>query len=115
MANRTGIILKILPYVAGVIFAGMCVAALDVSSELSMMEDSSFNLYGPVDLRVFWFESKVCMMLPDGSPANCTYLLSMSAILVLTVLLVLVLATLVIFRRRRRSLDATAMRPRSLR
>lgn len=103
MTNRTRIILKILPYVAGAIFAGMCVAALDVSSELSMMEDSGFNLYhDAVDIKVFWLESRACMMLPpDGYLTNCTYLVSISAIVVLTVLLALVLVTLMIFRRRK--------------
>jgi hypothetical protein len=116
MTNRTRIILKILPYLAGVIFAGMCVAALDVSSELSMMEDSGLYLYNdPVDIKVFWLESRACMMLPpDGYLTNCTYLVSISAILVLTVLLATVLATLMMFRRRERSSDASATRPQSL-
>ena len=117
MINRTRIILKMLPYIAGVIFASMCLAALDVSSELSMMEDSGFNLYhDSVDIRVFWFESRACIVLPpSGSLADCEYLPSISAILVLTALLALVLVALMIFRRRERFSDPNATRLQSLR
>ena len=89
MVSRSKLALKMLPYVAGAIFVGMWIQAMDVSSELSMMADTGFNLYhDPIDVEVFWFESRACMMLPpDGYLTNCVYVASISAILGLTVLL----------------------------
>ena len=103
MVNRSKIALKILPYIAGVIFLGMWIAAMDVSSELSMMTDSGFNIYhDQIDVQVFWLQSRACMVLPpDGYLTNCVYVASISAIPVLTVLLLAVLAMFAILRRRR--------------
>jgi Fe2+ transport system protein B len=93
--------LKILPYIAAVIFGGMFVAAMDVSSTLSYMQDTGFNLYhDQVDVIVNWFESKACMVLPPvGYVTNCVYIGSITAVVVLTVLLAAVLVMLMILRR----------------
>ena len=103
MVNRSKIALKILPYIAGVIFLGMWIAAMDVSSELSMMTDSGFNIYhDQIDVQVFWLQSRACMVLPpDGYVTNCVYVASISAIPVLTALLLAVLTVFAILRRRR--------------
>jgi len=103
MVNRSKIALKILPYIAGVIFLGMWIAAMDVSSELSMMTDSGFNIYhDQIDVQVFWLQSRACMVLPpDGYLTNCVYVASISAIPVLTALLLAVLTVFAILRRRR--------------
>ena len=103
MVNRSKIALKILPYIAGVIFLGMWIAAMDVSSELSMMTDSGFNIYhDQIDVQVFWLQSRACMVLPpDGYLTNCAYVASISAIPVLTVLLLAVLTVFAILRSRR--------------
>ncbi len=102
MVNRSKIALKVLPYIAGVIFLGMWIAAMDISSELSMMSDAGFNLYhDQIDVQVFWFQSRACMVLPpDGYLTNCTYISSISLVPVLTVLLLVVLALFAIVRRR---------------
>ena len=93
-----------LPYFAGVIFIGMWIAAMNVSSELSLMTDAGFNLYhDPIDVEVFWLQSRACMILPpDGYVANCVYIASIRIILILTILLGIVLAVYVILRRRER-------------
>ena len=93
--------MKILPYIAAVIFGGMFVAAMDVSSTLSYMQDTSFNLnHDEVDVIVNWFESKACMVLPPvGYVTTCVYIGSITAVVVLTVLLAAVLVTLMILRR----------------
>ena len=103
MVNRSKIALKILPYIAGVIFLGMWIAAMDVSSELSMMTDAGFNIYhDQIDIQVFWLQSRACMVLPpDGFLTNCVYVASISAIPVLTTLLLVVLTVFAILRRRR--------------
>ena len=107
MISRKKIVLRILPYVAAVIFGGMFVAAMDVSSTLSSMQDSGFNLYhDQVDIIVNWFASKVCMILPpDGYVTNCVYVGSISAIMVLTGLLVLVLVVLMFLRKHENSIS----------
>ena len=117
MATRSKIALKILPYLAGVIFIGMWIAAMDVSSELSMMTDTGFNLYhDPVDVEVFWLQSRACMILPpDGFLTNCVYVASISVIPVLTVLLLAVLTVFAILRKREGlpNADVNATRSRS--
>jgi hypothetical protein len=108
MINRSKIALKVVPYIAGVIFLGMCIAAMDVSSELSMMSDAGFNLYhDQIDVQVFWFQSKACMVLPpDSYLTNCIHIASISAIPVLTALLLIVLALFTMLRRREGPTDA---------
>jgi hypothetical protein len=115
MVNRSKIALKVLPYVAGVIFLGMWIAAMDVSSELSMMSDTGFNLYhDQIDVQVFWSRSEACMVLPpDGYLTNCMHIASITAIPVLTAILVAVLALLAILRRRERLTNANVTRSQS--
>lgn len=93
---------KVLPYVAGILFAGMYAAAIDVSSQLSIIEDSGLRMYhAPVAVKVFWFESKACMVLPpDGYISNCNYLGGIRAITLLSVLLAVVLLAYAILRKR---------------
>ena len=94
---------------AGVIFIGMWIAAMDISSELTMMTDTGFNLYhDPIDVEVFWLQSRACMILPpDGYLANCVYIGSIRAITALTVLLIIVLLGYMILRRREGPANAT--------
>ena len=114
MFNRK-IALKVLPYIAGVIFLGMWIAAMDVSSELSMMTDIGFNLYhDQIDVQVFWLQSKACMVLPpDGYITNCIYIASINVIPVLTTLLLVVLVLFAILRRRERLTHVNVTRSQS--
>jgi hypothetical protein len=115
MVNRSKIALKVLPYIAGVIFLGMWIAAMDVSSELSMMTDTGFNLYhDQIDVQVFWLQSKACMVLPpDGYLANCVNVTSISAIPALTALLIVALSVYAILRRREGLAKANPTRSQS--
>lgn len=117
MVNRSKIALKILPYIAGVLFLGMWIAAMDVSSELSMMTDAGFNLYhDQIDTQVFWLQSRACMVLPpDGYLTNCVYVASITVIPVLTSLLLIVLGLYAVLRKRAgpANADANATRSRS--
>ncbi|HKM77913.1 MAG TPA: hypothetical protein VJZ03_02455 [Candidatus Bathyarchaeia archaeon] len=110
---RTKTVLKILPYVAGALFAGMWAAAFEVSSELSVMENAGLSLYhDPVDVQVFWFQSKACMILPpDNYQSNCTQVSGVGVITILTILLMAVIIAYMILRRkneRARSLTGTS-------
>jgi hypothetical protein len=110
---RTKIVLKILPYVAGALFAGMWAAAFEVSSELSVMENAGLSLYhDPVDVQVFWFQSKACMILPpDNYQSNCTHVSGVGVITILTILLMAVIIAYMILRRkneRTKSLTGTS-------
>jgi hypothetical protein len=115
MVNRSKIALKALPYIAGVIFIGMWMTAMDVSSELSMMTDTGFNLYhDQIDVQVFWLQSRACMVLPpDGYLTHCVYVASISAIPALTVLLLIVLAAFAMLRRRQGPVNANVTRSRN--
>jgi hypothetical protein len=93
--------LRTLPYIAGITFAGIVVAGLAVSSDTEEMADTGYQLYhDTVDVHVYWLESKACVVLPpDGYQANCTYLGSITVMLVLTVLLIVVVAAYMVLRR----------------
>ena len=92
---------KVLPYVAGILFASMWAAAMDVSSHLSAI-DSQLGIYSDlVTIKVFWFESKACIILPpDGYVSNCNYLSGIRAITILSALLAIVLITYMILRKK---------------
>ena len=101
--NRIKIVEKILPYIAGVLFFGMWVTAMDVSSQLSLMEDAGLGMYhDPVPVKVFWFESKACMVLPPNDYfSNCTYIAGIRIIILLSFLLAVVLIPYMMIRRKR--------------
>lgn len=115
MVNRPKIALKIVPYIAGIVFAGMWVTAIHLSSEISSLQNTGFNLYhDPVDVQIFWFESKACMVLPpDSYLANCVYIRSIGVISVLTISLLVVLFTYMVLRRHVRIENLIAKQPRS--
>ena len=101
--NRIKVVEKLLPYVAGVLFFGMWMAAMDVSSQLSLMEDAGLGMYhDPVLVKVFWFESKACMVLPPNDDlSNCNYIHGIRTIILLSILLVAVLIVYMMVRKRR--------------
>lgn len=100
--DRTKLTLKTLSYLAGVIFAAILATSLWVSSDVSLMEDTAYQLYhDTVDVHVYWFESKACIALPpDGYLANCTYLSSIRIMTALAVLLIIVLVAYAVERRK---------------
>lgn len=100
--NRNKIILKILPYVAGTLFAGMWAAAMEVSSELSGMENAGLNVYHDVvDIKVLWFQSRACIMLPpDNFQVTCRQVHGLGLITLFTILLIGVLIVYMVIRRK---------------
>ncbi len=54
-----------------------------------------------VDVQVFWFQSKACVILPpDGSIGNCIYLPLVSVMVGLTILMVAVIVVYGLLRKR---------------
>jgi len=98
-AKRLEIILR---YSAGVIFALLALSGLQTSSSTSAMQDLGTSLYhDPVDVAVYWFQSKACMVLPpDNYVTNCTLLPSVAATVALTALLAVVLIAYMVVRKR---------------
>ena len=115
MVNWSRIALKALPYIAGVIFIAMWIAAMNVSSELSMMTGTGLNLYhDQIDVQVFWLQSRACIVLPpDGYLTNCVHVASISVIPALTALLLIVLAVFAVLRRRQGPMNAKVGRSRN--
>jgi hypothetical protein len=92
---------KVLPYVAGVLFVSMWAAAVDVSSHLSAMDSQLGTYHDLVAVKVLWFESKACLVLPpDGYVSNCNYVGGIRAITLLSALLAVVLIAYMILRRK---------------
>jgi len=77
------------------------------------MENAGLSLYhDPVDVQVFWFQSKACMILPpDNYQSNCTHVSGVGVITILTILLMAVIIAYMILRRKNegtRSLTGTS-------
>jgi len=93
---------KILRYSAGIIFGFLGLSGFQTSASTSAMQDLGTSLYhDPVDVSVFWLQSKACMVLPpDNYLTNCTLLPSIGTTIALSVLLVVVLVAYMIVRKR---------------
>jgi hypothetical protein len=99
---RTKTLLRFLPYLAGIIFAGLALAGYAVSAETAAMFDAQPGaLTDSVDIQVLWLQGKACVIqLPDGYVSNCTYIPMINVMLALTVLLVAVLVVYGLLRKR---------------
>ena len=99
---RSKIALKVLPYIAGFLFASMWGVAMEVSSELSAMQDLGMNLYHePTTIQIYWLQSKACVIVPPVSfVANCTFVSEIGEMTILMILLLIVLIGYMILRRK---------------
>ncbi|HUK28075.1 MAG TPA: hypothetical protein VLV31_06600 [Candidatus Acidoferrales bacterium] len=99
---RTKTLLRILPYLAGLLFAGMALAGYEISAETAAMFDAQpGSLTDSVDIQVLWFQGKACVVqLPDNYFSNCTYLPAINVMLALTVLLIALLVIYGLLRKR---------------
>ncbi len=102
-AKRAQRLEAILRYSAGIIFAVLAYSGLQTSSSTSTMQDMGTSLYrDPVDVYVFWFQSKACMVLsPDNYVTNCSTIPSIGATVALTALLAVVLVAYMLVRKRK--------------
>jgi hypothetical protein len=99
---RAKTLLRLLPYLAGIIFAGLALAGFEVSAETAAIFDAQPGaLTESVDVQVFWLQGKACVVQqPDGYISNCTYLPIINVMLALTILLVAVLVLYGLLRKR---------------
>jgi len=99
---RASTLLKILPYVAGVLMSGLFLVGTEISSETAAMADAQQAFYQyPIDIQVFWLQGKACVILPpDNYVANCSYVPLIPIMHALTIMLAIVLALYALLRKR---------------
>ena len=99
---RARTLLRVLPYVVGILFVGVFLIGLEISSETAALADAQPVFYvDTVDVQVFWFQGKACVILPpDGSIGNCIYLPLISVMLGLTILMAAVIVVYGLLRKR---------------
>jgi len=99
---RTSTLLRILPYVAGVLMSGLFLVGTEISSETAAMADAQQAFYQyPIDVQIFWLQGKACFIVPpDNYVANCSYVPLIPLMHALTLTLVIVLALYALLRRR---------------
>ena len=99
---QTKTLLRLLPYLAGIIFAAFALAGFEVSAETAALFDAQPTaIQETADIQVFWLQGKACVVLPpDAYVAKCTYLPIINVMLGLTILLVAVLVLYGLLRRR---------------
>ena len=99
---RARTLLRVLPYVVGILFVGVFLIGLEISSETAALADAQPVFYvDTVDVQVFWFQGKACVILPpDGYIGNCIYLPLISVMLGLTILMAAVIVVYGLLRKR---------------
>jgi len=99
---RASRLLKVLPYVAGILMVGVFLVGIEISSETTALADAQQAFYPyPIDVQVFWLQGKACVILPpDNYVANCSYVPLAPLLHVLTIMLLVVLAVYALLRKR---------------
>jgi len=95
-------LLRILPYVAGVLMVGIFLIGIEISSETAALADAQQALYlYPIDVQVFWLQGKACVILPpDSYVASCSYVPLIPVMHALTIMLLVVLGVYGVLRKR---------------
>jgi len=99
---RAKTLLRVLPYIVGVLFVSVFLIGVEISFETAALADAQQAFYvDTVDVQVFWFQGKACVILPpDGAIGNCIYLPLISVMLGLTILMVAVIIVYGLLRKR---------------
>lgn len=99
---RAKTLLRVLPYVWGILFVGIFLIGIEISSETAALADAQQVFYvDTVDVQVFWFQGKACVILPpDGAIGNCIYLPLVSVMVALTILMAAVIIVYGLLRKR---------------
>jgi hypothetical protein len=99
---RASRLLKILPYVAGVLMACVFLVGLEISSETAALFDSQQAFYqDPIDVQVFWLQGRACVILPpDNYIAKCSYVTLVPVMVGLTIMFFAVLGAYALLRKR---------------
>ena len=99
---RASRLLKILPYVAGVLMACVFLIGLEISSETAALFDTQQAFYqDPIDVQVFWLQGRACVILPpDNYLAKCSYVALIPVMVGLTIMFFAVLGAYALLRKR---------------
>ena len=99
---RAKTLLRVLPYIVGVLFVSVFLIGVEISFETAALADAQQAFYvDTVDVQVFWFQGKACVILPpDGAIGNCIYLPLISVMLCLTILMAAVIIVYGLLRKR---------------
>ena len=99
---RAKTLLRVLPYIVGVLFVSIFLIGVEISFETAALADAQQAFYvDTVDVQVFWFQGKACVILPpDGAIGNCIYLPLISVMLGLTILMAAVIIVYGLLRKR---------------
>jgi len=99
---RARTLLRVLPYVVGILFVSVFLIGIEISFETEALADAQPAVFvDTVDVQVFWFQGKACVILPpDGAIGNCIYLPLTSVMLGLTILMVAVIIVYGLLRKR---------------
>jgi ABC-type Co2+ transport system permease subunit len=99
---RARTLLRVLPYIFGILFVGVFLIGIQISFETQALADAQPAPYlDMVDVQVFWFQEKACVILPpDGSIGNCIYIPLISVMLGLTILMIAVIIVYGLLRKR---------------
>jgi Ni,Fe-hydrogenase I cytochrome b subunit len=99
---RARTLLRVLPYIVGILFVSVFLIGIEISFETEALADAQPAVFvDTVDVQVFWFQGKACVILPpDGAIGNCIYLPLTSVMLSLTILMVAVIIVYGLLRKR---------------
>jgi hypothetical protein len=99
---RASRLLKVLPYLVGILLTCVFLVGTEISSETAALADAQQAFYAyPIDVQVFWLQGKACVILPpDGHIANCSYVPLIPVMLGLTFMMVIVLVIYGLLRKR---------------
>jgi hypothetical protein len=99
---RASTLLKVLPYLVGILLVCIFLVGTEISSETAALADAQQAFYAyPIDVQVFWLQGKACVILPpDSYIAQCSYVPLISLMLGLTFMMVIVLVIYGLLRKR---------------
>jgi ABC-type Co2+ transport system permease subunit len=99
---RARTLLRVLPYIVGILFVGIFLIGIEISFETAALADAQPVLFvDTVDVQVFWFQAKACVILPpDGSIGNCISVPLTNVMLGLTILMIAVMVVYGLLRKR---------------
>jgi hypothetical protein len=99
---RASRLLKVLPFVVGILLVCIFLIGSEISSETAALVDAQQAFYAyPIDAQVFWLQGKACVILPpDNYIAQCSYVPLIPLMLGLTFVMVIVLVIYGLLRKR---------------
>ncbi len=99
---RASRLLKVLPYLAGILMSCIFLIGLEISSETAALADAQQAFYQyPIDVQVFWLQGKACVILPpDNYISSCSNVTLVPLMVALTIMFFVVLGVYGALRKR---------------